>query len=311
LWAGGVGVRISVIIPTYNAEAYIDCLLSVLERQSAAIDEIIVIDSASSDNTVAIVREHGKKIVEINRAEFNHGTTRDRAFLESTGDIVCFLTQDALPANEFYIENLTKPIREDSQIAMVGGRQIARNDAGRIEKYVRLFNYKETSRVWDRRDIDGLGIKAFFISDSCSAYSRSAYFSVGGFEKNILTNEDMEIAAKFLEAGYKLAYQADAEVYHSHSYTLFEQFRRNFDVGAFLSMHSKYFSGSRIESEGMKMLRDVFGRLVKEMHFAEAFYCIINFFARFLGNFTGLRYKAFPLPLVKGMSGQRAWWEGK
>jgi rhamnosyltransferase len=174
-----------------------DGLLSVLETQSKPLDEIIVIDSASNDKTMEIANKHKNvKIMEIKREEFNHGSTRHKAFMESAGDIVCFLTQDALPQNEFYIENLTRPIREDSKVAMAGGRQVARKDARKSEKYVRLFNYPEASKIWDKGNVEELGIKAFFLSDSCSAYSRSAYMDIGGFEKNILTNEDMEIAAR-------------------------------------------------------------------------------------------------------------------
>jgi len=300
---------ISIIIPTCNAACYLNPMLSILEKQTKPIGEIIIIDSESSDNTIEIAKEHKNvRIIEIKQADFNHGGTRHKAFLESKGDIVCFLTQDALPKNEFYIENLIMPIQEDSKVAMVGGRQIARENASNIEKYVRFFNYKETSKVWDKNDREELGIKAFFISDSCSAYSRAAYIGVGGFEQNILTNEDMEIAARFLEEGYKLAYQANAEVCHSHNYTLLQQFKRNFDVGAFLSMYSKYFSKFKTKNEGVKMAKEVLGKLVREKHFMEVFYCIVDFFVRFLGNFVGSRYKVFPLFLVKGMSWQRNWW---
>jgi rhamnosyltransferase len=302
-------MKISAVIPTCNAEEYIDSLLGILEKQTKALDEIIVIDSTSSDKTLQMVRKYESvKITKIAREEFNHGGTRDLAFRNSLGEIVCFLTQDAMPIDEFYIENLTKPIREDFKIAMVGGRQIGRSNARSNEKYVRLFNYPKISRVWDKRDIDKLGIKAFFISDSCSAYRRSAYLDVGGFEKNILTNEDMEISARFLEAGYKLAYQANAEVYHSHNYTLLQQFKRNFDVGAFLSMYSKHFCKSKTKNEGLKMAKEVLKKLIKEKHFIEALYCNVDFFARFLGNFMGLKYRIFPLFLVKRMSWQKNWW---
>jgi len=305
-------MKVSVIIPTCNAEECIDSLLGILEKQTKALDEIIVVDSTSNDKTLQIVRKHENvKIMEITRKKFNHGGTRDWAFRASLGDIVCFLTQDATPIDEFYIENLVRPIQEDSTVAMVGGRQIGRNNARNSEKYVRLFNYPKINRIWDKEDIDELGIKAFFLSDSCSAYRRSAYLDVGGFEKNILTNEDMEISARFLEAGYKLAYQANAEVYHSHNYTLLKQFRRNFDIGAFLSMNQKYFSKSKTKREGLKMAKKVLIKLVKDKHFLEVFFCFVDFQVRFLGSFMGKRYRIFPLFLVKKMSGQKNWWEQK
>jgi rhamnosyltransferase len=118
----------------------------------------------------------------------------------------------------------------------------------------------------------------------------------------------MEIAARFLEAGYKLAYQGNAEVYHSHNYTLGEQFSRNFDVGAFLSIHSTFFSGTNTKSEGMKMVKTVFVELMREKHFLDALYCWIDFSARFFGNFIGTKYKILPLSLVKKISRNKNWW---
>ena len=101
--------NISVIIPTLNAGTMIDDLLSALKRQTITPAEIIVVDSSSDDDTQAIVRtKHPEvRLLVIDRKDFNHGGTRDYALRESSGEFVCFLTQDALPKNNEFWDGLS------------------------------------------------------------------------------------------------------------------------------------------------------------------------------------------------------------
>ena len=304
---GDAEVRISVVIPTCNAEAYMDSLLSVLERQSMPIDEIIVIDSASSDNTIGIAKKYKNvKIMEIKRSEFNHGTTRHKAFLESKGDIVCFLTQDALPQNEAYIENLTKPFNENPKIACVYGRQVAKNDASETERLSREFNYPKESSVRSKNDIKKLGIKAFFLSNCCSAYRRNAYLEVGGFENGIIVNDDMEIAYRFLIKDFYVSYEANAVVFHSHDYTLSSQFKRYFDISVFLKNHHQCDLGTRFE--GIKCAKFVLKKLLKRAKFLTIIYFVAECVAKLLGNIIGKYYRILPNTVARKMSGQKNWW---
>ena len=234
-------MKISVIIPTLNAEKEIGCLLQILQSQPVELEEIIVIDSQSDDETENICRSNNKVVfIPIKRSEFDHGGTRDWAFRQSHGDFVLFLTQDAIPADEHYVEHLLRPF-QDPAIAMASGRQIAKEDAGTIEKLVRKYNYPSESNVRTQNDIPVLGIKTFFASNVCSAYRRSAYLAVGGFDAPILTNEDMLMAARLIYSGYKIAYCADAKVIHSHHLTLKQQFVRNYNIGAFMRKNKNIF----------------------------------------------------------------------
>lgn len=111
---------ISVIIPTLNQGSQITVLLDKLIGQSLSPAEIIVVDSQSDDGTPALVSQYianhtGQNIrfIGIERKDFDHGATRDMALRESNGDFVLFLTQDAMPANEHYIENLMKPFSDE------------------------------------------------------------------------------------------------------------------------------------------------------------------------------------------------------
>ena len=99
--------KISLIIPTLNAEKYIDKLMGIICSQTVVPDEIIVIDSESDDATVELCRKYELiKVIEINRNDFDHGGTRNQAILASTGDIILMLSQDVMPISNNYIQNL-------------------------------------------------------------------------------------------------------------------------------------------------------------------------------------------------------------
>jgi rhamnosyltransferase len=81
-----------------------------------------------------------------------------------------------------------------------------------------------------------LGFKAIFISNAFAAYRRDALLAVGGFPRDVVFGEDTITAAKLLLARWKIAYVAEALVYHSHSYTWLQEFKRYFDIGV---LHAK------------------------------------------------------------------------
>lgn len=280
---------ISVIIPTLNAEHDIEGLLTVLGRQSIQPIEILVVDSASEDRTIELIQKHkGVRLLQIDRQDFNHGSTRDLALRESRGDFVCFLTQDAVPVSDDYLELLVAPMVDDSEIALVSGRQLPKADARRFEQLVRGFNYPDSSSVRSKRDLKKFGIKTFFASDTCSAYRRTAYLECGGFE-HVNTNEDMLMAARFITSGMKVAYEPRAEVYHSHNFTPSQQFARNRAVGFFLESHADDLMHTSETGEGGRLVKSVSLQLLREGNFAEFVAFGVDCCARLLGNRAGRR----------------------
>lgn len=280
---------VSVIIPTLNAEHEIEDLLAALERQSLRPMEILVVDSASDDDTVPLVKMHeGIRLLQIERCDFNHGATRDMALRATTGDFVCFLTQDALPASDAYLERLVTPMVGDPSIALVSGGQLPKADARRFEQLVRSFNYPDSPSVRSKSDLNKCGIKTFFASDSCSAYRRTAYLDCGGFEY-VNTNEDMLMAARFVASGLKVAYEPDAEVYHSHNLTPSQQFARNRAVGMFLESHSDDLMHASEIGEGGRLVKAVSSQLLREGNLTEFIAFGVDCCARLLGNRAGRR----------------------
>lgn len=279
---------ISLIIPTLNPGCDFKTVIESVFSQTMVPDEIIVVDSSSDDGSVDFVKENNKiKLITVKRGDFDHGRTRDQAIRKATGDFVILMTQDALFYDKHSIEHLVNAITRDDRIAVVGGRQIAYPDAKRAEKLIREFNYSDTSSTWDKNSISELGIKAFMISDVFAIYRKSAYLECGGFDYPILTNEDMLMAQKFLEHGFKIGYEASACVYHSHDNTLHQEYVRNKNIGYTLETFKNRFDSASEYGRGFDLVGYVSVRLLKGLHFISFVSFGFNCVARFLGNRAG------------------------
>ncbi len=281
-------MQVSVIIPTLNAEATIEPLLSALEKQSLPPEEIIVVDSSSTDQTAEIIRRHSSaRLISIPRETFNHGGTRDTAAREAGGDVLLFMTQDAIPVNERLIEIFTHALGDHPQAAAAYARQIPAAVARPREKMVRSFSYPEKSEVHDRET--SLGLRTFYLSNVCAAYRKETYLALGGFETDLRTNEDMLFAAKAIKAGYQILYTAEAEVIHSHDLSLAEQYRRNRLQGYELARHRELLGNDSPVSSGKSMLIHVTKGLLKEGHVFSWIGFGMDCIARYAGNRAGKR----------------------
>ena len=299
--------KISLIIPTLNAERYMPALEEIINRQTVQPTEVIVVDSESNDNTIEMVKAAGWKLLQVKRVDFDHGGTRNFAFDNSVGDYVLFLSQDALPVDERYVEHLIEGFNDDS-VAMISARQVARPGATEIEKLVREFNYPTKSFVRTKADIQTMGIKAYFFSDVCSAYRRTAFEELGKFESPLLTNEDMLMAARALEAGYKVGYSGAAEVYHSHNYTLEQQYKRNFDISAFMTMYSNEIQSGSSVGEGIRMVLYIEKELLRKMKFLSMIWCVLDSGAKFLGNRSGKKFNKMTKEQILRNTSNKAYW---
>lgn len=228
--------HISVIVPTWNAERHIPNLLAALSRSRRHPDKILWIDSSSTDQTVELLRQHGQNVMSIPQAEFGHGRTRNDALRYCLPtDLVVYLTQDAEPQGDDWLAQLIAPF-DDPAVGVSYGRQTPRPDAHLLERHARHFNYPPMSQRSRWNDLERLGIKAVFCSNSFAAYRVSALKSVGGFPEQLPLGEDMAAAIRLLAQGWDRVYQAQAVAMHSHNHSLAVEFRRYFDIGALLSM---------------------------------------------------------------------------
>jgi rhamnosyltransferase len=207
--------------------------LEAINAQSVKPCRLLVIDSASTDETPSLAQDAGFEVVRIERSQFNHGGTRQWA-VEYLNDceIILFVTQDAIPASSDTFAEIIKCF-DDPAVAVAYGRQLPHSGATPIESHSREFNYGAVSIKKDALAATGMGAKVFFCSNSFAAYRRSVLIALGGFRRDLILGEDMEFAARAIKAGYANMYCATARVFHSHDYTLRQVLRRYFDIGVF------------------------------------------------------------------------------
>jgi rhamnosyltransferase len=223
--------QVAVVIPTCNAAQHWKELSGGLSRQGLAAGQVLIVDSSSDDETRELATADGYQVFRIDRCAFNHGGTRKLAVeLVPWAQVVVYLTQDAVLATSDAVDRLLAAF-DDSSVAAAYGRQLPRPGAGPIEAHARLFNYPAQSDVRDFESRHTLGIKAAFMSNSFAAYRVNELQEVGGFPSEVIMAEDAMVAGRLLLAGWKTAYVAEAQVYHSHPFTVGEEFRRYFDIG--------------------------------------------------------------------------------
>ena len=248
-------IPVSVIVPTCNAGNSFYKFVEMIKKQTANIVQVLIVDSSSVDKTVDIAKEKGFTVEVIDRKNFGHGKTRQYALEKVDTEIVVFLTQDALPADEYAIENLVKFLTSDEKIAAVYGRQLPYPETGVLGSFARLYNYPDISKINSFEDKNIRGIKTAFLSDSFSAYKKSLLLEFGGFPKHVNFGEDTYVAAKFLMNGFKTGYCAEAKVYHAHDYSLKQEYDRSKEIGKFHKQEEWLLDTfGKAEGEGLKFV---------------------------------------------------------
>ena len=246
-------MNIKIIIPILNpSKDFFINNLKILKNQTVKVD-IILINSGDK-----IPEDLSYKVIDINKKDFNHANTRNIA-LNFEADYYLFMTQDALPFDEYLVENLYSGFKKDKEIVVSYARQIPYPDADIIEIFARNINYPAVSKLKSKDDLPTLGIKTFFNSDSCAMYDAKYFISIGGFKKDLNTNEDMEYTARAIINNKKIYYNATARVYHSHNFNILEVWKRYNQIGIFFKENS-WISKSvalymKTESSGIKQAK--------------------------------------------------------
>ena len=306
----GLSGALDVLIPVYEPDESFEKLLKMLSNQTVRPEKIILMVTEGSHEVVLDEQNDSKiEIHRLQKTEFDHAGTRNAAVSFSDAELVLFMTQDAVPEDVHFIEELVEGMEQDEKIAVSYARQLAKKDTKPIERLIRRFNYPEESRMKSLEDLEALGIKTYFCSDVAAVYRREIFTELGGFETPAVFNEDMVFAAKAVKAGYKVYYNAEACVVHAHNLKLMEQFRRNFDVGASQADHPEVFEEISSESEGGKLFKTVSKGLVKLGRWYLLPYFILQCGAKFIGFRLGKRYPKLKPGFVKKCSSNRAYWE--
>jgi len=224
--------KVSVVIPTKNAGQEFERVLKSIRNQDVPNIELIIIDSASTDSTVELAEQYADSIIEIPPDEFHHGKTRNQAANQAEGDLIVFTVQDAFPVNERWLPELIRPV-ECGTADISYGNQVAYSDAKPPDKFFYKHFYPNTSITLtedDTRNKNDFYMDNIFLSDVNSAVSRDVWDQFQ-FRDSVPMSEDKDFAYRVASAGCTIQYCPEAQVYHSHDYTLRSLFARRYNDG--------------------------------------------------------------------------------
>ncbi len=226
----------TVAIPVLQGAAELERLLPAIRAQR--LDgpvEIIVADSESTDGSADLAREHGAQVITVKRAEFSHGGTRNLLMERAHGELVAFLTQDALPAGDRWLAALTRAFSLRPDVGIAYGPGLPRPDASltvrrELTDYFRSVADEDAGApvivTAETATLHGASSTTYFHSvNACIA--RAAWEEVPF--RVIPYAEDRMLALDMLRAGWAKAFVPEAAVIHSHDYRPVELFRRSFD----------------------------------------------------------------------------------
>lgn len=228
---------VSIVIPTKNAGTLFNKVLASIFNQNTELQyEVICVDSGSTDNTIEIIKSFPVKLYQIAPQEFGHGKTRNYGAAQGTGEFIVFITQDALPANEYWLQRLVEAMGKDEKIAGGFGIHYPYEGCNLLDQrditlHFRGFGCDRT--IYFMQDLnryeneEGYRHLLAYFSDNNSCLRRSVWEKIPYDDVNFA--EDQIWAKKIIELGYKKVYTPFAAVYHSHNYKLSTYFQRYFD----------------------------------------------------------------------------------
>ena len=196
---------VGMVIRTLNEERHIGRLLAGLQRQTRRPDQVVVVDSGSSDATVDIALHYGCEVVHIAPKDFSFGRALNVGCRAAKTDVMVFVSAHVYPLFDTYLELLAKPF-EDPQVALSYGRQVGDHRTKYSESRILLKWFPTTSSAVQENP---------FCNNANAAVRRSVWEEIP-YDEELTGLEDLDWARKAQEKGYKVSYVAESPVVHVH-----------------------------------------------------------------------------------------------
>jgi rhamnosyltransferase len=202
---------VSIVIRTLNESKTLGKVLQALQNQALQPNEIIIVDSGSTDNTIQVGERHGARIIELPSNSFSYGRALNIGFAASSGNILISLSGHAIPIDKDWLSNLARNF-STPKIAAVSSRLISNPDS-RLHNL--WFNMPFLFYRKPKKDI------LWLFWNTAAAYQREIWEQYR-FNEDLHGCEDREWAMRILIDGYHIAYEPKSVVWHSHDEGFFK-----------------------------------------------------------------------------------------
>ncbi|BAQ15716.1 glycosyltransferase [Methyloceanibacter caenitepidi] len=247
-------MRVSIVIRAFNEEEHFEKLLLGLKAQRKAPDEIILVDSGSTDSTVEIGRRYGCRVVPIDKHQFTFGRALNLGCAAATGDICVFVSAHVYPLYDDWLETLVAPF-EDDRVALTYGRQRG-GDVNKFSEHQIFARWFPPHSVFPQKN---------YFCNNANAAIRKATWEDHPYDEALTGLEDLAWAKSVQAKGYLLAYTAEAEIVHLHDETwdqVQNRYRREAIAMRAIDEHAKFsrldfgwLLAQHVLSDGMHALK--------------------------------------------------------
>lgn len=300
---------VSIVIPTKNAGPKFDQVLkAVFDQKTDYSYEVICVDSGSKDQTLDLIRKYPCRLIEIPASEFGHGKTRNFGASKGSGRYIVFITQDALPATDTWLQNFIDAMELDPEIAGGFGIHYPYPDCNLLDVRdlkTHFHGFGEENTIYCLEDPvryqieEGYRHFLMFFSDNNACIRRSVWEKYPYPEVNFA--EDQIWMKKMIEKGYHKVYCPYAPVYHSHNFSLTTYFARYYDEYKGVYEMNEYMVAQSVKELPGMLYRQVRADvdyirqlpMPKKEKYYWAFYSLMRNFDRFFGGYLGGKYHTY------------------
>lgn len=208
-------MSITIVIRAYNEGKHIGRLLYGITQQTVKDMETILVDSGSTDGTLAIAARYPVKVVHITPEEFTFGRSLNRGIAAATGDVIVITSAHCYPLYPDWLEQLIKPLTEEN-VALSYGRQSG-GSTNHFSEHQFFRRYFPENSVLQQ---------AHPYSHNANAAIKRSLWEQNPYNENLTGLEDLAWSSWAMESGYTVAYVAEAEVVHQHEETWRQVYKR-------------------------------------------------------------------------------------
>jgi rhamnosyltransferase len=198
----------SIVIRAFNEQKHIGRLLDGLHQQTVRDTEIILVDSGSTDSTVAIAKKHGALVKKIAPGEFTFGRSLNLGLSEATCPEVVIVSAHVYPVYPDWLERLLEPFK-DPKVVLTYGRQRGDKNSKFSEHQIFTHWFPDQSIAYQDHP---------FCNNANAAIRRSTWME-HPYDESLTGLEDLAWAKWAIENGHAISYLSEAEVIHVHRET--------------------------------------------------------------------------------------------